>query len=122
MSGSGEVLELSDTAAFIFRQIDGVRTLEEISTVVASHYDAELEEVQEDVRDLLTELLVNEVVTVVTPPRPDAPDPGLLQSQRARARWTQWALVQDVADMRAAEAAMGDVRLTLVAAEGRGRR
>ncbi|MFI7537266.1 PqqD family protein [Streptosporangium sp. NPDC049376] len=67
VAGVGDVFELSDTAAFIFRKVNGSRTVEEISAEVANHYDAQPDEVRDDVRELLTELVKNKVLEVVVP-------------------------------------------------------
>jgi hypothetical protein len=74
VAGQGDVFELSDTAAFVFHQVDGTRTLKEIVQHVANHYDAPQEEVLEDVRALLAELVKNKVLEVVATPDPTSTD------------------------------------------------
>jgi Coenzyme PQQ synthesis protein D (PqqD) len=50
-------VELSDTGGFIWRQIDGVRTVEALGRLVSEEYDVSLEEAVADVVDFLTELV-----------------------------------------------------------------
>jgi hypothetical protein len=51
-----QALELSDTAAFIYRHIDGKRTVGDLGRLVAAEYDAPVETAVEDAAELLETL------------------------------------------------------------------
>lgn len=53
--GGGSV-ELSDTAALVWRAIDGRRTVRDIGALLAAEYDVDAEEAVQDVLDLVTGL------------------------------------------------------------------
>jgi hypothetical protein len=55
-------LELSETAEFIFRRIDGMRTLGDISAVVALHYDIPLHIACQDTTELLAQLMEQQIM------------------------------------------------------------
>ncbi|MGW0589555.1 PqqD family protein [Streptosporangium sp. NPDC002607] len=56
--GDGEhVFELSETARFIWRQIDGKRTVLDIGEIVSREYDIPREEAVDDVLEFFTELV-----------------------------------------------------------------
>ena len=54
--GSSSV-ELSETAALVWRAIDGRRTVREIGALLAAEYDVDVEEAVQDVLDMVTELV-----------------------------------------------------------------
>lgn len=64
VAGPREVLELTETAAFVWNRIDGQRTIEALGRELANEYDVELETATEDVAELLDELLANDLVDV----------------------------------------------------------
>lgn len=60
-------LELDEIATFIWRRIDGVRTVRQLAEAVAAAYDADLETVTDDVVELIGEFLDHQVVELVSP-------------------------------------------------------
>lgn len=50
-------LELADVAGFLWRQLDGVRTVDELVSLVAAEYEADPAEVAEDVQAVLADLV-----------------------------------------------------------------
>ncbi|HZM75058.1 MAG TPA: PqqD family protein [Candidatus Limnocylindrales bacterium] len=50
-------LELADVAGFLWRQLDGVRTVDELVALIAAEYDVEPGEVAEDVHAVLADLV-----------------------------------------------------------------
>lgn len=60
-------LELDEVATFIWRRIDGARSVRQIAEVVAAEYDADLETVTDDVVELIGEFLDHQVVELVSP-------------------------------------------------------
>ncbi|MEV0622093.1 PqqD family protein [Nonomuraea sp. NPDC050404] len=56
IGGYEHALELSESAAFVWRQIDGVRTLREIGRLMAGEYDIGEESAAHDVAELAAEL------------------------------------------------------------------
>jgi hypothetical protein len=66
VGGYEHVLELSETAIFIWRKLDGVRTVAEISVLVALEYEIPVTEAQEDVLALCAELEQGEVLIIKT--------------------------------------------------------
>lgn len=61
------VLELDETAAFIWRQVDGTRSVERIGARVAEEYDIDLETAVRDVTELLGQLAEFGVVSLEPP-------------------------------------------------------
>ncbi|MEU7765562.1 PqqD family protein [Nocardia sp. NPDC049190] len=57
-------LELSESAEFIFRSIDGMRTVSQIGAMVAERYDIPADMATDDVADLIDELVEACVVDV----------------------------------------------------------
>lgn len=62
IAGPRETLELADTAAYIWRLIDGTRTIQQIAHAVSSEYDVDTRTAFTDATDLITELLNCEVI------------------------------------------------------------
>lgn len=58
------VLELSDSASFIARRVDGERSVADIGRLLADEYDADLEEAVRDTLDLLAELARHDLLEV----------------------------------------------------------
>jgi hypothetical protein len=54
--GAGSA-ELSDTAALVWRAIDGRRTVREVGALLAAEYDVDVEEAVQDVLDMVAELV-----------------------------------------------------------------
>ena len=57
VAGAGEALELDEVAAFMWKQIDGTRTVAEIADAVAGAYDVDAGTARDDVAELLGELV-----------------------------------------------------------------
>jgi Coenzyme PQQ synthesis protein D (PqqD) len=64
VAGPREVLELTETAAFVWNRIDGERTIQALGQELANEYDVELETATEDVAELVDDLLANDLVDV----------------------------------------------------------
>jgi hypothetical protein len=64
VAGPHEVLELTETAAFVWKRIDGDRTIRELGEELASQYDVGVDTATEDVAELVEELVAGEIVTV----------------------------------------------------------
>lgn len=64
VGGYQHVMELSETASFIWRQIDGVRTVADIGATVAREYGIDEETATADVTELLANLAANDLVRV----------------------------------------------------------
>ncbi len=62
VAGPREARELDETAAFIWRLMDGTMSLQQIAECVAAEYDVAPAEVLADVRELATELLGCEAI------------------------------------------------------------
>lgn len=57
VAGPVETFELTDSAEFIFRAVDGIRTIAEIGELVARTYDVPLDEAVLDISDLVSSLI-----------------------------------------------------------------
>ncbi|MFD2474342.1 PqqD family protein [Amycolatopsis silviterrae] len=57
-----ETLELTDSAAFLFRAVDGARSVADIGTLLAQEYDVPADEAAEDAAGFLGELVDNGVL------------------------------------------------------------
>ena len=64
VAGPHEVLELTETAAFVWNRIDGDRTIRDLGWALASEYDVPVETATEDVAELVDELVANEIVSI----------------------------------------------------------
>jgi hypothetical protein len=62
IGGYQHVMELSETASFVWRQIDGTRTIADIGAMLASEYEIDAETATTDVAELLAELAANDLV------------------------------------------------------------
>lgn len=62
VGGYQHVMELSETASFVWRQIDGTRTIADIGAMLASEYEIDEETATADVAELLAELAANDLV------------------------------------------------------------
>jgi hypothetical protein len=60
-------IELSDTGAYLWRQLDGVRSVGAIAELVAGHYDIDLDTAVADVLELVGCLAGADIVTVAGP-------------------------------------------------------
>lgn len=56
--------ELDEVAEFIFRQLDGRKTVREIGELLAGDYDVSVEQATADIAELLDELAENGMVEV----------------------------------------------------------
>lgn len=64
LGGYEHALELSETAAFMCRQVNGARTVRDIGQVVAREFDVDAETATQDAAELFSELVTYEVVLV----------------------------------------------------------
>ena len=64
VAGPREVLELTDTAAFVWNRIDGDRTVRELGEALATEYDVGVDTATEDVAELVEELVANEILSI----------------------------------------------------------
>ena len=62
IAGATQAFELTSVAAFVWRLLDGSRTVQEISLAVATEYGADPAEALEDTRELLRDLLAHNVL------------------------------------------------------------
>lgn len=67
VAGPYEARELDETAAFIWRQIDGTRTIRQIAEVVASEYDVDAGTALADVAELVADLVGCQAIEVPAP-------------------------------------------------------
>jgi methyltransferase-like protein len=65
-SRNRQAFELSETAEFIFRQIDGKRTIQEIGGMVAEKFGAPLEMAVDDCAELIAELVEGKAIDVMS--------------------------------------------------------
>lgn len=65
VGGPVDTYELSDSAAFIFRSVDGTRTVGEIGELVADEYGVPLAEAVADAHELVTTLIECQIMEVV---------------------------------------------------------
>ena len=64
VAGPREVLELTETAAFVWNRMDGERTIRALGQELSNEYDVELETATEDVAELVDDLVAAELVDV----------------------------------------------------------
>ncbi|HET9140045.1 PqqD family protein [Actinophytocola sp.] len=64
LGGYEHAFELSESATFMCRQIDGTRTVRDIGQVVAAEFDVDPQTATQDATELFTQLVVADVVTV----------------------------------------------------------
>ncbi|MER5557162.1 PqqD family protein [Streptomyces sp. NPDC002506] len=64
VGGYRHFYELTESAAFIWRQIDGVRTVSDIARLIAEEYDIDQATVVGDVVELFTELAEHDVIKI----------------------------------------------------------
>ncbi|MCT9088891.1 PqqD family protein [Streptomyces sp. ASQP_92] len=64
VGGYQHFFELTESAAYIWRQIDGIRTVTDIARLIAEEYDIDQETVIEDVVELFTELAEHDVIKI----------------------------------------------------------
>jgi hypothetical protein len=68
VAGPELVLELDDTARFIWRHIDGSMTISAIARQVAVAYDVDIQTALDDVSELIFDLRVGRIVDIKTEP------------------------------------------------------
>ena len=59
-----DVFELDEVAAFVWRQIDGERTVADLGAVLAVEYDIDAAEAAGDVADMLEPLVAHGLITM----------------------------------------------------------
>lgn len=64
VGGYEHVLELSETATFIWRHIDGVRTVGELGALLSAEYDVAVDVAVADVAELIADLVAAGVMTI----------------------------------------------------------
>jgi hypothetical protein len=64
VAGREQVFELDDSAAFVWRQIDGTRTIGEIGQALAAEYDVDPEGATRDVVEFVDDLVASEILIV----------------------------------------------------------
>jgi Coenzyme PQQ synthesis protein D (PqqD) len=64
VAGPTQVLELTETASFVWKQIDGRRSVRELAAALSSEYDVDVDTATDDVAELVDELVDVGVVTV----------------------------------------------------------
>jgi len=62
--GDEHAFELSESAAFVCRQVDGSRTVGDIGKRVAEEFDVDEETATEDAVELLTRLVTHDILVV----------------------------------------------------------
>lgn len=58
-------IEMADVAAFVWRQVDGTRTISEIASLVAAEYEIDVREAAQDVGAVLTGLAQVQFIRLV---------------------------------------------------------
>lgn len=66
VSGYEHAFELSESAAFVCRQVDGTRTVGDIGRLVAEEFDVDTETATEDAVELLNQLVAHDILVVRT--------------------------------------------------------
>jgi hypothetical protein len=62
VAGPAESFELTESAAFIFRAVDGSRTVAEIGALVAQTYDVPPAEAVADATELISSLIEHQIM------------------------------------------------------------
>ncbi|WP_317447674.1 PqqD family protein [Streptomyces collinus] len=62
VAGATQAFELTSVAAFVWRLLDGLHTVREISLAVATEYGVNRDEALEDTQELLRDLLAHNVL------------------------------------------------------------
>lgn len=63
-STSGDYFEINEVGLMIWTLVDGQKTIAEILEALARYFDAEVEELVEETREFLTELMTKGLITV----------------------------------------------------------
>lgn len=64
IAGPQSALELSESAAFLFRSIDGNRTVGEIGVMLADNYGIPVDVAVDDAREFLEGLITERIIEV----------------------------------------------------------
>ncbi|PZT77242.1 MULTISPECIES: PqqD family protein [unclassified Streptomyces] len=64
VAGPTQAFELSETAAFIWKQIDGSNTVAQIGRLLASEYEVDEQTAVEDTAEVIAELAASSVITL----------------------------------------------------------
>ena len=64
VSGYEHAFELSESAAFVCRQVDGTRTVADIGRLVAREFAVDEQTATEDAVELLTQLVAHDIIVV----------------------------------------------------------
>lgn len=59
--------ELSEVAAFIYKSIDGQRSIRQIGEKLAAEYDIPVDDAVSDIAELLTDLVAADVIDIKAP-------------------------------------------------------
>ena len=62
--GSGDYFEISEAGLAIWKQVDGRKTIAEIITELAIHFDAGEEDLMKDASEFIGELINKELISV----------------------------------------------------------
>lgn len=65
VAGPESALELSDSAAFILREVDSTRSVRDIGVLLAREYDIPEDIAVEDARDLLADLAKHQIIDIL---------------------------------------------------------
>lgn len=64
VAGPREVLELTETAAFVWNRIDGDLTIRQLGQALADEFDVGVDTATDDVAELVEELVDNEILRI----------------------------------------------------------
>ncbi|MEU8505277.1 PqqD family protein [Streptomyces brevispora] len=64
IAGPTQAFELSETAAFIWKQIDGSNTVAQIGRLLAAEYEVDEQTAVEDTAEVIVELAASSVITL----------------------------------------------------------
>jgi coenzyme PQQ synthesis protein D (PqqD) len=64
VSGYEHAFELSESAGFVCRQVDGIRTIGDIGRIVAEEFDVDERTATEDAIELLDQLVAHDILVV----------------------------------------------------------
>ena len=65
VAANDQTLELTETAAFLFREIDGVRAVSDIGAALAREYEIPEEMAIDDTVSLIADLIADDIVELV---------------------------------------------------------
>ncbi|MFE2205073.1 PqqD family protein [Streptomyces rubiginosohelvolus] len=65
VSGPLENYELTDSAEFIFRAVDGDNSVEQIGAMLSEHYEVPFSDAVNDVAEFIADLVENRIIEIV---------------------------------------------------------